>query len=303
MDEFTITINSDASKQLYPNNTPASFRIRLNPALEFPISEEWEVGLCELTYPQYWETIKEDSTFLIIRELIIDTEDGIRFKHDNRYKCVFPRGIYRSIDKVVESIYQNIWWSGKSYPISQPVKYSREALFVEGRARREFSDITFDPLTKLVTLGPANIASGIKITGQLVIISGLDLWKTLGFENLKINTVYYLPLTGTSPARVGISDFPAIFVHAKNLIEYQIVGDRMDTLLEIVPIETQTKGASWTFRQQKPLYKKVMNGYISHLEFDIHDHLGVPIPFQFGKVSLVLNFRKCRFKRNLEKEF
>ena len=302
MDEFSVTINSAASKHQYPNNTPASFQVTLNPAIEFPIDELWEVGLFELTYPQYWETITDDSSFSLFRDIEIHPLNGAgKIVINDQYRCSFSRGNYRTVDKVFEGIYQNIRWKSRSTIQGQAKgRYSSEKLLIDWRAREEFSNITYDPITKLVSFEPSIFATN---TNQIVIWSGLTLWKTLGFFNLETNKAYQLPINGSSPARVGLSDFSAIFVHVKNLIEYQMVGDRMETLLEIVPIEAQSTAAAWTFRQQKPIYKKMISGYISHLEFDIRDHLGEHIPFQFGKVSLVLNFRKCRFRRNLEKEF
>ena len=100
MDEFSVTINSAASKHPYPNNTPASFRVALNKPLEFPNGEEWEVGLCELTFPQYWETIKENSEFSLFRETYLDgTNWGRRRKKKMYIVAHFQEGITDRLTK------------------------------------------------------------------------------------------------------------------------------------------------------------------------------------------------------------
>ena len=48
---FYVTLFSNASTDLYPNNTIARFTTELPRPIELGTSDRWEVGLCEFTYP------------------------------------------------------------------------------------------------------------------------------------------------------------------------------------------------------------------------------------------------------------
>ena len=49
---FYVTLFSNASQTLYPENTLAAFTSELAQSIEFDPNDKWEVGLCEFTCPQ-----------------------------------------------------------------------------------------------------------------------------------------------------------------------------------------------------------------------------------------------------------
>jgi hypothetical protein len=58
-DHFYVTLLSSASLQLHPSNTIAAFTSQLAKTIELDPSENWEVGLCEISYsPNNVGTIK-----------------------------------------------------------------------------------------------------------------------------------------------------------------------------------------------------------------------------------------------------
>jgi len=50
-DHFYITLFSNASEHLYPDNKIAAFTIQLAQPIILDPSENWEVGLCEISSP------------------------------------------------------------------------------------------------------------------------------------------------------------------------------------------------------------------------------------------------------------
>ena len=50
-DHFYVTLFSNASQIVYPSNTIAAFTVQLAKTIELGPSENWEVGLCELSHP------------------------------------------------------------------------------------------------------------------------------------------------------------------------------------------------------------------------------------------------------------
>ena len=55
MREFYITLPSNSSEEFYPDNRISEFRTKLQKAIE--LSENWEVGLCELIFPANWYNV------------------------------------------------------------------------------------------------------------------------------------------------------------------------------------------------------------------------------------------------------
>jgi hypothetical protein len=50
-DHFYITLFSNASQEIYPDNKITAFTIQLAQPVKLDQSEIWEVELCELSYP------------------------------------------------------------------------------------------------------------------------------------------------------------------------------------------------------------------------------------------------------------
>ena len=48
---FYVTLFSNASQTLYPDNTLGAFTVELAQAIEFDPNDKWEVGLCEFSCP------------------------------------------------------------------------------------------------------------------------------------------------------------------------------------------------------------------------------------------------------------
>ena len=49
--QFYVTLFSNASTNLYPGNTIVTFTADLTRPIELGSSDNWEVGLCEFSYP------------------------------------------------------------------------------------------------------------------------------------------------------------------------------------------------------------------------------------------------------------
>jgi len=66
MDDFYVVLpsNSIPSKEIYPENQPSHFRLRLAQPLE--LHGSWEVGIAEIHLPFSWYNIDEDNNSFII---------------------------------------------------------------------------------------------------------------------------------------------------------------------------------------------------------------------------------------------
>jgi len=48
--QFFVTLFSNASKEIYPDNTLTTFTIHLAQPIDLGTSSNWEVGICEISY-------------------------------------------------------------------------------------------------------------------------------------------------------------------------------------------------------------------------------------------------------------
>ncbi|TKS65887.1 hypothetical protein D9C73_028356 [Collichthys lucidus] len=64
---FYVTLPSNASKDVFKNNTSSNYTVDLAKAIE--LNGEWEVGLCEIIYPHTWYTLPRDNAYIELMEI------------------------------------------------------------------------------------------------------------------------------------------------------------------------------------------------------------------------------------------
>ncbi|KAJ8042584.1 hypothetical protein HOLleu_09369 [Holothuria leucospilota] len=58
---FYVTLPSNSSPEVYPDNTLTHFRVKLPQPIT--LEGQWEVGLAEIVYPHQWYNLDEESTY------------------------------------------------------------------------------------------------------------------------------------------------------------------------------------------------------------------------------------------------
>ena len=86
--------------------------------------------------------------------------------------------------------------------------------------------------------------------------------------------------------------FESLYVYS-SIVEPRIVGDQIAPLLRIVPI-TGRHGEMVTARLDHVQYIPVLSREFGSVETEIREDTGRPVPFERGKVTMTLNFRRCR---------
>lgn len=89
MAEFYITLPSNASAAIFPQNRNSNFTIQLARSLDLPGS--WEVGLAEIQYPHSWHTLTSPGYFEIANER-------------KRWHFSLRSGYYSSIRQLLENM-------------------------------------------------------------------------------------------------------------------------------------------------------------------------------------------------------
>ena len=85
--------------------------------------------------------------------------------------------------------------------------------------------------------------------------------------------------------------FESLYVYS-SIVEPRIVGDKIAPLLRIVPISGR-HGEMVTARFDHVQYIPLMSREFGSVETEIRDDTGRPVPFERGKVTVTLHFRRC----------
>ena len=85
--------------------------------------------------------------------------------------------------------------------------------------------------------------------------------------------------------------FESLYIYS-SIVEPRIVGDKIAPLLRIVPI-TGSHGEMVTTRFDHVEYIPLLSREFGSVETEIRDDTGRPVPFERGKVTVTLHFRRC----------
>ena len=115
-----------------------------------------------------------------------------------------------------------------------------------------------------------------------------------GYNSLTIRSLrQYMNGRRNTPFAVFVDlsrGFKSFYVYS-SLVEPRIVGDKIVPLLRIVPI-TGRNGEMVTTRFDHVQYIPVMRREFGTVETEIRDNSGRPVPFERGKVTVTLHFRR-----------
>ena len=116
-----------------------------------------------------------------------------------------------------------------------------------------------------------------------------DLSDILGLGNITsdVDHTVTLPANSVVDLRRG---FESLYVYS-SMVELRVVGDKIVPLLRIVPI-TGRNGEMVTTRFDHVQYIPVMSREFGTIETEIRDDTGRPVPFERGKVTVTLHFRR-----------
>jgi hypothetical protein len=260
--KFYITLPSNVSSPDHHNNSPSHFFTYLASPLHLP-SHQWEVSLCEISFPHVWDNIFYPMN--VLRFVVYDPKSN---QTANVIKRI-PIKHYENLDELVAEINE-----------ACPEKFHGRMGFEKmGRQR-----------VKMVL----HEHEGLKIDSTLAKILGFGTtFMQYSTETAEMKNGSYRCVVKAD--RIG--DIKAvlfnIFVYT-NIIKDQIVGNQLVPLLRTVSIEGED-GDYIHKVYDAPHYLPLASDFIQHIEIKLADDLGRLIQFQTGKVVVKLHFRKKHF--------
>ena len=259
MDSITIELVSNASGELFPDNTLSFFTNFLPEQVK--LEGQWEVAISEIYYPSMYRNITEEY-FKFFEEKLS--------KSTSTYNL--EPGLYTSITDIVAAMNTLIQRKNNHNETCITVKVSRR--------------------TQKVVIMLANDSTGLAFCStDLCRIFGNNVGNQFGVL-MKGKSPHEQQLA------YDIVRIPSLMIYS-DLVEYSIVVDRKAPLLRCFPFISMLKGGDiittgqymnyQTFLQFRPLLK---NSFHS-IHIDLRDTSGENIPFvSVGITRLVLMFRK-----------
>jgi len=288
--DFYITVPSNASMDVYPDNTMGTFRVRFPE--EINLEGSWEVGMSDLIYsrdfvlPAYTFTVSKHD--LENKEVTTTSCEGVIDSSKTRDDQRTIR-IICSPDKETPTLTLS---SSKQFTTAS-TSFETATDFVShlNHLVREESDLgisfRLDPDTQLLSI---TLGSQTSMKGEVALLH------VLGFRGKQMENNYFKVhtagarsvFTGTAPC--VISPIYTIYVYL-DIISMVIVGDTLARLLDIVPVDANSRGMT-AYRVERPRYKPLERKTISDIMVHLRDETGQVIRFLEGTVILKLHFRR-----------
>ena len=272
-DNFTVTLSSNASSDVYPTNTLASFRTCLPTTIE--LDGKWEVGLTEITYPRKIYNVRE-STFNFYYHV-----GGKKWMKN----CKVGRGVYTDIEQIIEEMNRGIHYARDVWNKEQLKKHFSWKIDLEGKFMLNYPDT-------------ARFAAKYP-----------DLFHILGCKQVT-NPWKHPPLYHDMPSYfpVDIHHWHQVYVYG-DFIEQQFVGNSRAPLLNTFPLfnpqqmppkeEEEKPGGTFGYGAcsfvsfPNPTFKNVSRKNLIDILIDLRTDTGDLLPFVgVGPTTVTLSFRR-----------
>jgi hypothetical protein len=287
--EFIINLVSNASMDVYKNNTLSSFTTRLpGNGINLPSKPDgghWEVALSDINFPsKFYNIIDGDYAMMSTRTSGIEWHAKIK------------PGRYKSLEQIMDHI-RELWLDlndklNRQFPEFEP-DYKRE--------KAKIFKSRYDSLTNRFQIKMYEKGSRLILTSpDLLAIFGFST--LLGRDEIAVNSAASRVGKGwvTGDYDPDLQRLHTTLVYT-DIIEHQIIGDTLAPLLRLIPLVGKHKNnmmsnmestqVSKTFNL--PLqFKKIQVNSFHSIQLEMYGENGQLLPFvDAGRTSATLIFR------------
>ena len=271
-ESFYLQCPSNASMHIFPKNTLSEFTIHLDTPLD--LGDAYEVGLCEMQYPQSWDNVRRGSNTIRIRYQYLNRG------RDETMEKEIPPGYYSSIPKLIEAIMS-------AYGTTKKKNATLHGLEMEYNPTTRRVSVSADKM--LLRILRKNGKVHTPKANHVIIELKDDIARLLGFQHGAL----------IATGKKAESEFPAtvsggfhqMYVYS-DAIKPQPHPDGNVAILRTIAVEGKPNQDYLSRRFQKVYYMPLTKNSISTISFKILDDTGKRIGFDFGKVLIVLHFRR-----------
>ena len=263
--EFYLTLPSNASVVDYPDNTLASFTVKLHTPLELDGQVgDWEVGLCECIYPNTIGNVaRTDDSWWRYRQRSPNTNavgEWVQYQ--------IPIGMYGSADELVKALNKSMVEHSADSPASMPpITFTlhpsmKNRISIKNNAPPTTVDLYF--------------------SRRLSLLLGFTPEETMFSVLGKFNVLY-------APEPVNLTGGISLMYIYSDLCQLQVVGDSMVPLLRVIPLSCiparEGAGADGAGKvinckeYPQPHYVSICQRSITTVTVDINTDTGELMPF------------------------
>ena len=262
---FYITLPSNSSKDLFPENNPSEYVNKLSRWID--LNGEWEVGLHSVAYTQ-WNTFKHLN---ILNEAILckyPTLDKEAKPITKELKIVPTKTYYTTIDEYVTDINESV---------KRILK--KEKLLPTG--------IKFSILNEKVTITSSHFTIYLRKEQAVV----LGFMKFDDPEEVKKITI------GTTTGSYNANLHRKTNIHLYcDIVQPQIVGDTVLPLIGIIPTAEKTSGMHETIHEVENIhYIPIQTKSFQKIKVLLRSSTYEPIPFEYGRATITLHFKPVNY--------
>ena len=253
---FYITLPSESSKELFPENNPSEYTVRLPQWVH--LNGYWEIGLHSITYTS-WNIIRYLDEPIFFMERGKEGKGGKMRKH------------YSSVKEYVASINASL---KESHIDKSPADKSNEI---------EFSYELNGKVT--VRLSPGYT---VRLRREQAIVLGFmtfeDSSETYDVENTEIQGMY----------KANLYRETNIHVYC-DIVQSQIVGDKMTPLVAVVPCQKTTETYETLYAVENIHYIPVQTKSFQNIKVHLRSSTEEPIPFEHGRAVITLHLKPLNY--------
>ena len=293
--DFYLTLPSNASMKMYPNNTLAHYITDLPRLIE--LTGEWECGMAEIQYPHTWYNIGMYDTWFFLNETI-----AMGLTPSARISA----GYYKSPMTLMNHINMGLN-SMSTDKVRTKLSYSAitQKMTLHMTPGTEFTVPRRSALGRMLGFEPSTVSSPPS-TGpsvlESIISATISTAETTSTDGNPSDTMFLSPkeapdgpYTYRKEAQHVVQmdqGFDTIYVYT-DVVESRIVGDSVAPLLRALPVGG-SHGETVSDRFTNIHYVPLLYSHFKSIEIDIRDDIGRRVPFEYGRVTVTLHFRRRR---------
>ncbi|MEW8547093.1 MAG: hypothetical protein AB2693_26560 [Candidatus Thiodiazotropha sp.] len=277
MKEFYLTLLSDSSMNMFPNNTQSSFTVRLDHPLKID-RDTWEVALVEIITPSEVTNISENNNFFFLTFLQQETVNKLGMQRTKElcasgqgcyeYKLFLPEGNYSSPQHLVDEIQSVI--DTNHGPLLTKINASIRITYVKSSNRLK---VIAQNSKQVRVRFPASL-------GEMLGVNPSMSERPVGNENyafkyeVDLNTIH-----------------SRLYVYS-DIVDYTYLGDVTAPILRVVPFNTSKTSQQSHKEFVNMHYVPVAKSFIDQVHISIRGDAGQAVPFSHGKTLIKLHFRE-----------
>lgn len=302
MENFYLTLLSNSSSNIFPENRTSRFKVHLNK--EINVEGDWSVVLTEMSYPFtfYNVTEKHNEIQIIYDKYTIDGDAKI-YQVEKMLESVFVAPCFcSSINQLIDVVNENFHAHWSTNLFEQTLTKANQVVIVKNISRKvieiqeqHVADGLSHSVDKLVYAEKASFFTKyaatrevtyerfeIRLKGRLAI--------QFGFQPEE-NIAEYSHSPQAASQVFGVPD--QLFIYS-DVIMPQEISDKCSQVLKIVKTVDHNSGYGEVISREIfnlnyiPLCKKKFQ----IVEIELRDSLGQLAAFQFGSAIVQLHFKK-----------